>query len=233
MRRVTVRVAEDGDWQFRAERADGRLIFELQSVDDGPAAPGDATVLSVDPPEPPTVPWHAGEFGNMVGPPDEDWDQSLFTLRDIVELALPDPKGARIVEIGAGSGETTVAYARDWRGIPDVALWLVDPGSEHRQLLDFNVTHHVPFANILPTPAIEEAQNLSKQDLSLLIISKLMDRAEQVAIVKAWIRHLVTGGRIVVRQPADGDGFNLSGYSIDQSGEWLLYSPAEEGGGYE
>lgn len=232
MRRVTVRVAEDGDWQFRAERADGRLIFELQSVDDGTAAPADATVLSLDPSDRPAVPWHAGEFGNMVGPPNEDWDQSLFTLRDMVELALPHPQGARVVEIGAGSGETTVAYARDWRGIPDVALWLVDPG-EYRQLLDFNVTHHVPFANILPTPAIEEAQNLSKQDLSLLILSAKLTRAEQVALVKAWLRHLVSGGRIVVRKPIDGEHFALGGYSVDQSGEWMLYSPAEEGGGYE
>lgn len=238
MRSVIVRVTEDGDWRFQAERADGSLLFSLEFSEDGQSDPvveaaplpgsGDTTAAK--------LPYHMGSFGTMLGSPDPEWEQQLYNLRDVVELALPNPVGARVVEIGAGSGESTVAYSRGWKDKTD--HWLIDPqmicaggqpgGDVASSLLITNHGKHFPAAKIIRDDAYVFGQNLDKQDLGLLICVAKLNRKEQASLLGVWLPHLLDTGRVILRLPDDGTPLKLKGMEVHQAGEWLLYSPEEK-----
>jgi hypothetical protein len=241
MRSVTVRVTEDGDWRFQAERADGSLLFSLEFVEDGQS---DSAVVAAPLPgsDPDAagsakLPYHMGNFGTMLGSPNPEWEQQLYNLRDVVELALPQPTGSRVVEIGAGSGETTVAYARNWKGVDH---WLIDPqlicaggqpaGDVASSLLIANHGKYFPAAKVIRDDASIFGQNLDKQDLSLLVCTAELNRQEQASLLAVWLPHLVETGRVILRLPDEGIALKLKGMDVQQAGEWLLYTPEEKHG---
>lgn len=239
MRRVTVRVSEDADWQFQAERADGTLLFAIECKSDAATTPTSTAASAPEPELPPRaadLPYHLGDHGYMLGKPSEERTNSLYDLRDVVELALPQPTGARVVELAAGNGETTVAYSAAWRMVDH---WLIDPFLAYTKeeaeqkslplLLDRNHEKYFSTARITTRTAVDLGNSLDKQDVSLLIIAAEITRKHQSELLSAWLPHLLPTGRVVLRLPDDGTPLSINGMEIHQAGEWLLYSPPSEG----
>jgi hypothetical protein len=199
MRRVTVRV-EDGDWHFRAERTDGRVLFELEYAEDGTqSAPPMPAAVGPGP-----APTPAPSLAALVN--DEEYERSLDeVIKALGKNMPPGPPLTRVVEIGGFVGAMTKRLHRMTEGDRAEPVYMVDPflgrsaeeANAGQQMLALNVASISP--RTIPGSAREAADQMSPMNVDLLCISAHLGATSLSSLVSDWMRHLSAAGIIIGR----------------------------------
>ena len=200
MRRVTVRVHQDGDWLFRAERTDGQVLFELECCDDGAVAPP-AEAPASPPPSPSPSP-----VNELLDQEEKEFDEVLRAFG----RAMPQgPSISRVVEIGAGNlvGKMTTRLHRFTEGDRSEPIYLVDPFigvvpefvHEMKALLRSNVAAIAP--RYCEGTAAEVASHMQPMNADVLCVSAELDPEAFENILIDWLQHLSPSGMLLSRLP--------------------------------
>jgi hypothetical protein len=218
MRRVTVRVHQDGDWLFRAERDNGQMLFEVEFAEDGGTATAPAS------PEPSPLPSPESQPSLAALLDDERYQRDLDDAIKAFGKNMPQgPPFTRVLEIGGFLGEMTKRLHRITDGERSEPVYMVDPFMPRRdefaavctpenlpnlrQLLAQNIEGISP--RMVSGSEQSAADSLAPMGIDLLCISAGTGVAELLVILENWLPHLSASGVLLSRIPTDGDGASL------------------------